>query len=150
MTGSVFLPSEREQLAFGAALAERLPPGSLLFLEGELGTGKTTLVRGLARRLGVSGRVSSPTFTLIQSYPTPQGPLVHADLYRLADPAPLLELGLEELLSSCRLAAIEWGEALYPSYPQAAVLRLSYAPPGRSARWISGPPQGSWSGSEAK
>lgn len=86
-----------------------LPPGALVVLEGPLGAGKTTFVRFLAEALGFQGRVTSPTYTLIHTYPTPEGPLVHADLYRLKDPTLLLPQ-LEAAQEGARLALVEWGD----------------------------------------
>ncbi|WP_448566385.1 tRNA (adenosine(37)-N6)-threonylcarbamoyltransferase complex ATPase subunit type 1 TsaE [Thermus sp.] len=86
-----------------------LPQGAVVALEGPLGAGKTTFVRFLAEALGFPGRVTSPTYTLIHTYPTPEGPLVHADLYRLKDPKALLP----QLLAAgeeARLTLVEWGK----------------------------------------
>ncbi|WP_117238028.1 tRNA (adenosine(37)-N6)-threonylcarbamoyltransferase complex ATPase subunit type 1 TsaE [Thermus sediminis] len=86
-----------------------MPPGGVVALTGPLGAGKTTFVRFLAEALGFRGRVTSPSYTLIHAYPTPEGLLVHADLYRLEDPKPLLPqlLAAEE---EARLTLVEWGE----------------------------------------
>ncbi len=86
-----------------------LPQGAVVALEGPLGAGKTTFVRFLAEALGFPGRVTSPTYTLIHTYPTPEGPLVHADIYRLKDPKALLP----QLLAAgeeARLTLVEWGK----------------------------------------
>ena len=85
-----------------------LPRGAVVALEGPLGAGKTTFVRFLAEALGFAGRVTSPTYTLVHTYPTPEGPLVHADLYRLKDPKALLPhlLAAQE---EARLTLVEWG-----------------------------------------
>lgn len=96
--------------ALAREVLPHLPPGTLVVLEGPLGAGKTTFARFLTEALGFSGRVTSPTYTLIHTYPTPEGPVVHADLYRLPDPGPLLP----ELLTAqegARLLLVEWGDA---------------------------------------
>ena len=86
-----------------------LPRGAVVALQGPLGAGKTTFVRFLAEALDFAGRVTSPTYTLIHTYPTPEGPLVHADLYRLKDPKALLpQLWAAE--EGARLTLVEWGE----------------------------------------
>ncbi|WP_028490754.1 tRNA (adenosine(37)-N6)-threonylcarbamoyltransferase complex ATPase subunit type 1 TsaE [Thermus islandicus] len=106
-----------------------LPRGAVVALQGPLGAGKTTLVRFLAQALGFRGRVTSPTYTLIHTYPTPEGPLVHADLYRLQDP----KLLLSQLLSAgeeARLILVEWGE---PEALEAGFL-LRLAPEGEARR----------------
>ena len=103
--------SAAETEAAGERLARCLSPGDVLLLEGSLGSGKTTFVRGLARGLGVAGHVASPTFQLVRVYEG-EVPLAHADVYRLDDPAAALpDLGLEELLDR-GVAVIEWGDRL--------------------------------------
>jgi tRNA threonylcarbamoyladenosine biosynthesis protein TsaE len=101
-------PEATEEAA--ARLARHVRSGDLLLLEGEMGAGKTTFVRGLARGLGVTGDVMSPTFQLVRVY---RGPvqLAHVDLYRLPDSSDLAELGLDELLDE-GAAVVEWGERL--------------------------------------
>jgi tRNA threonylcarbamoyladenosine biosynthesis protein TsaE len=105
-------------------------PGSLLLLEGPLGAGKTALVTLLARELGSTAAVSSPTYTLIHEYPTPQGLLVHIDAYRLPDVQALLELGFDEYLDRSRLVAVEWGAQLHGLYPEAMLLEMTLEPTG--------------------
>jgi len=102
-------PEETERA--GAALAGRLQRGDMLALYGALGSGKTTFVRGLARGLGISQPVRSPTFTLIHEYPLPSehGRLFHIDLYRLENPEEVLQLGLEELFPN-GITVIEWAD----------------------------------------
>ena len=102
------------------------PPGALLVLAGPLGAGKTTLVQALARALGSGAQVSSPTYTLVHEYPTPAGVLVHVDAYRLGDADALFELGLDDYLDRARLTAVEWGEGLLGTFPDALVVRLSF------------------------
>ncbi len=104
------LRGEDEQLAFGAALGQALGRRALVFLEGDLGTGKTTLVRGLLRARGHVGAVRSPTYTLVEPYALREGPCYHLDLYRLSDPEELEYLGLRELLAEEALVLVEWPE----------------------------------------
>ena len=102
--------SEEETERVGEQLARQLRPGTVVLLYGELGAGKTALVRGLARGLGApTAAVSSPTFTLIQDYSGTDVTLYHVDLYRVSPPE-LDELGLEELVSGDGIVAIEWAE----------------------------------------
>ncbi len=103
-----FSRSEEETIAWGERLAETVRPGDLIIISGELGTGKTRLVQGIARGLGVEERVTSPTFALVREY---QGrlPLYHVDLYRL-EAGDLPGLGLEEYAASDGVTCIEWGE----------------------------------------
>lgn len=107
------------------SLVQRAPPGALLLLVGPLGSGKTALVQALGRALGSGAQVSSPTYTLIHEYPTPEGVLVHIDAYRLGDAETLFELGLKDYLERARLTAVEWGEGLLKTFPDALVVRLS-------------------------
>lgn len=114
-------------------LVARAPAGTLLLLSGPLGAGKTTLVQQLGLELGSAAAVSSPTYTLIHEYPTPQGTLVHMDAYRLPKAAALLDLGLEDYLERARLVVVEWGEGLLELYPEALLVRLSLEDGARSA-----------------
>ncbi|WP_337845641.1 tRNA (adenosine(37)-N6)-threonylcarbamoyltransferase complex ATPase subunit type 1 TsaE [Thermus sp.] len=95
--------------ALAQALLPLLPFGAVVALKGPLGAGKTTLVRFLAEALGFRGRVTSPTYTLIHHYPTPEGEVVHADLYRLREPKTLFPL-LEAAREGARLVLVEWGK----------------------------------------
>ncbi len=124
------LPDEAATRALAEALAGVLPRGQVLVLKGPLGAGKTTLVRHLARALGFTGRVTSPTYTLMHPYPTPKGTLLHVDLYRLGDPEAAALLGLEEAMEGAYLTAIEWGEPDW--FPGAVVIELT--PKSETAR----------------
>jgi tRNA threonylcarbamoyladenosine biosynthesis protein TsaE len=96
--------------AIGEALGAQLRLGDLVVLTGDLGTGKTTFTKGLARGLGVSERVTSPTFTIVQEYDG-RVPVAHVDVYRLERIQELHDFGFEELLDS-RVTVVEWGEAI--------------------------------------
>lgn len=108
----VELPQERDTVAFGESLGSRLRAGDLVLLSGPLGAGKTVLTRGIAAGLGVSGRVSSPTFVLARTHPAGERgvPLVHVDAYRLGgDLAQLDDLDLDTDLEASAVV-VEWGE----------------------------------------
>ena len=105
-------------------LVELSEPGALLLLSGPLGAGKTTLTAMIAQALGSEAAVSSPTYTLVHEYPTPDGLLVHIDAYRLPETAALEQLGLDDYLDRSRMVVVEWGEALAKQYPEAWVVRL--------------------------
>jgi tRNA threonylcarbamoyladenosine biosynthesis protein TsaE len=108
----VELPAERDTVAFGEKLGSRLRAGDLVLLAGPLGAGKTVLTRGIASGLGVSGRVSSPTFVLARTHPAGERgvSLVHVDAYRLGgDLAQLDDLDLDTDLEASALV-VEWGE----------------------------------------
>ncbi|WP_456447503.1 tRNA (adenosine(37)-N6)-threonylcarbamoyltransferase complex ATPase subunit type 1 TsaE [Thiolapillus sp.] len=103
--------SEGEQMAFGAALARAMGDRPLLvFLWGDLGTGKTTLVRGFLRGRGYSGPVRSPTYTLVEPYEFDGIPVFHLDLYRLSDPEELEFLGGREIFDGTQQVLVEWPE----------------------------------------
>lgn len=118
--------SQDETADVGRRLASRLDRGSVLLLVGDLGAGKTALVRGLAEGLGVPPEdVSSPTFTLMQEYRGGRVPLIHVDLYRLNDAREIDDLGLEELgLNS--VLAIEWAEKLPRPIANAIEVRIDH------------------------
>ena len=107
---SVALPGEAATLALGAALAARAGPGRVLHLSGELGAGKTTLVRGLLRALGHAGRVKSPTYALVELYVVSGLSLYHFDFYRFNDPREWLNSGFREAFSLESLCIVEWPE----------------------------------------
>ena len=114
---------EAAQLRLGKRLAELLRTyRGIVYLQGDLGAGKTTLVRGLLRGLGYQGAVRSPTYTLIEPYDDVEPPVVHLDLYRLADPEELDYLGLRDLLERPRLILIEWPERGAGALPPADLL----------------------------
>lgn len=127
---SLNLDSDVAQRAFGASLLPGLPVGAVLFLEGELGAGKTTLTQGLIAALGFSGLVSSPTYALMQLYPTPQGQVLHVDAYRVRRPQELYEMDLERLTDEARLSVIEWGEGFYDDFPDAWMMHLEHLDSG--------------------
>ena len=124
--------SAAETEALGARLATDLQAGDLVLVEGELGAGKTTLVRGAVRALGHHGRVTSPTFTLASRYEDARVPISHLDLYRLrgAGPDPEELALLEDDLADDRVVFVEWPEALAPdglARPVAARVVLRHA-----------------------
>jgi tRNA threonylcarbamoyladenosine biosynthesis protein TsaE len=106
--------SAAETEALGARLAEDLRPGDLVLVEGEVGSGKTTLVRGAVRALGHAGRVTSPTFTIASRYEDARVPVSHLDLYRLRDaPVDREDLVLlDDELAADRVVFLEWPEAV--------------------------------------
>lgn len=104
------IDSEAAMVAFGTRLAAAMPRGLSLFLHGELGAGKTTLTRGIARGLGHSGAVKSPTYTLVEPYLELQTPLYHFDLYRLGDAEELEFMGIRDYFDSGAVVVVEWPE----------------------------------------
>ncbi len=116
--------------AAGAALGKVLPSDeAVIYLQGDLGAGKTTLVRGLLHALGHAGRVPSPTYTLVEPYEVSGRRLTHMDLYRIADPEELAYLGIRDVAG---ILLVEWPERGTRFLPAADItLRLSVAEPGR-------------------
>jgi tRNA threonylcarbamoyladenosine biosynthesis protein TsaE len=106
----LIIPSEVAMMEFGARLAGIAESGSILYLQGPLGAGKTTLVRGFLRGLGYPGGVKSPTYTLVESYHLPSQTIHHFDLYRLANPEELEYIGLRDYLTEDAICLIEWPE----------------------------------------
>lgn len=114
--------SEEETIALGERLARDFSPGAVILLIGDLGAGKTTLTKGIAKGLGAAEpeEVSSPTFTLIHEYGDPVR-VYHVDLYRLDDPRQAETLGLEELFDRNALVLVEWGEKFPRLWPRRRV-----------------------------
>jgi tRNA threonylcarbamoyladenosine biosynthesis protein TsaE len=127
--------SEDETYAVGRDLATRLTAGDVVLLSGDLGSGKTVFVRGLAAGLGIDPEdVSSPTFTLVHEYRGERVTLYHADLYRL-DRAATDDLGLEEMGVADGVLAIEWPERLAHAIPGAIAVTIAIT--GDTERRIS-------------
>ncbi|MDO9226166.1 MAG: tRNA (adenosine(37)-N6)-threonylcarbamoyltransferase complex ATPase subunit type 1 TsaE [Pseudomonadota bacterium] len=121
--------------ALGARLARVLTPGLSVWLRGDLGAGKTTLTRGLLRELGFSGRVKSPTYTLVELYPFSSFNLYHFDLYRFADPDEWEDAGFREYFNNTSLCLVEWPERGGALLPQPDVqVSLDILDEGRTAR----------------
>lgn len=112
--------NERETAIAGAELAKKLSRGAVVAMYGDLGAGKTAFVRGMAEGLGLSARVSSPTFTIVNEY-LGDVPLFHFDMYRLASSEELFEIGWEDYLERGGICAVEWSENVEDAFPQDTV-----------------------------
>jgi len=112
--------SVTETESIGEALAKALKAGDVVAYYGDLGAGKTAFTRGLARGLGCSGRVSSPTFTIVNEH---EGrlPLFHFDMYRLGDEEELFDIGWEDYLTRGGICAVEWSERVSGALPEEAI-----------------------------
>ncbi len=118
------LDNEDDTLELGGSLATALTPGLKIWLNGNLGSGKTTLTRGLLRELGHTGKVKSPTYTLIEPYVVSRLDLYHFDFYRLNSPEEYLDAGLDEYFNGPGVCIVEWPEqaAPYLATPDLVVL----------------------------
>ncbi len=129
--------SPEETITLGRQLAAELKPPCLVLLRGELGAGKTTLVKGIAEALGCASQedVTSPTFTLIHEYRGPQANIFHIDLYRIDTQRELETLGLDELYGDNNLLLIEWGEK-FPQFEQGRDVEIAIERAGEDARIV--------------
>lgn len=133
----LLLADDAATAALGAELAAELRPGDLVILQGDLGAGKSALARAILRNLAGDPdlEVPSPTFALVQPYDTPDGPVLHADLYRLGDPREVEELGL--LDNPNAIVLVEWAERS-PEIVDAATVVVALAiPPGGVGRSVT-------------
>lgn len=119
--------STEETEALAARLAPQLAAAPAIALYGGLGAGKTAFTRGLARGLGCTMQVCSPTYTIVNEYPGPR-PICHFDMYRLPDEDALYDIGWEDYLASGALCVVEWSERVPGAFPPGtAVVRISAA-----------------------
>jgi tRNA threonylcarbamoyladenosine biosynthesis protein TsaE len=130
------LADEEATTLFGATLARLCKGHGVIALRGNLGSGKTTLCRGLIRALGHTGAVKSPTFTLVEPYDLPGCRVQHYDLYRLADPEEVEYLGMRDFIDSSTLTLIEWPERAAGLLPPIDLdIALQVLANGRLANW---------------
>lgn len=115
------ISDEQSMMAFGARLARACTEGSIIYLIGDLGAGKTTLARGFLRACGHAGPIRSPTYTLVEHYSMPDKEIFHIDLYRLSDPEEVEYLGLTDLVTDKVIGMIEWPERALGMIPKADI-----------------------------
>ena len=143
MTIDLKLPDAAATARLGAALAPGTVPGRVLHLSGDLGTGKTTLVRGLLRALGVHGPVKSPTYTWVEPYTISSLDLYHFDFYRLSNKNEWIESGLREYFRPDAVCIVEWPEHAGAALPTPDLaIRLSHLSSGRDASLEARSPAG--------
>ena len=138
MNESIVTVSESELEAVGSVLAKSLNLGDVIFLQGELGAGKTTVSRGILRGLGYRGIVASPTYTLLELYDLTVHRVAHFDLYRITTAKDLEGIGFRDYLDGQTICLIEWpenGAAFLPA-PNLRII-LEYAGVGRTVRFES-------------
>lgn len=128
----VHVDSEAEMMELGARLVGELAGGQVITLSGDLGAGKTTLVRGMLRGLGFEGRVKSPSYGLVESYEVGGLEIHHLDLYRLGDPEELDFIGIEDLVRPDAVLLIEWPERGRGRLPESSTrIRIEHRGTGR-------------------
>ena len=115
-------PEETERV--GMALGAVLTPGTILAYEGDLGAGKTAFTRGLARGLGATEQVTSPTYTIVNEYLSGRLPLFHFDMYRLASAEDLWDIGWEDYLERGGVCAVDWSENVREAMEDAITVRI--------------------------
>ena len=137
MTREITTHSAEETIAFGRTLTELLAPPKLVLLRGDLGAGKTTLVKGIAAGFEAAQEddVTSPTFTLVHEYRGPRANLYHIDLYRVDTSRELETLGLDDLRADNSILLIEWGEK-FPRLQRERDVEISLSRDGESGRRI--------------
>jgi tRNA threonylcarbamoyladenosine biosynthesis protein TsaE len=143
MSADLKLPDAAATAALGARLAAGIGPGRVLHLQGDLGTGKTTLVRGLLRALGVEGPVKSPTYTWVEPYTLSRLDLYHFDFYRFTNKNEWLSSGLREYFRPDSACIVEWPERVADLLPPPDVhIALSHEGEARCARLQANSPAG--------
>jgi tRNA threonylcarbamoyladenosine biosynthesis protein TsaE len=137
MTREFTTHSPEETIALGRELAPLLTPPKLVLLRGDLGAGKTTLVKGIAQAFEAAAEedVTSPTFTLVHEYRGPSATLYHIDLYRVDTPRELETLGLDDLMSENSLLLIEWGEK-FPRFERERDVEIALERLGENERRV--------------
>ncbi|MBT8071332.1 MAG: tRNA (adenosine(37)-N6)-threonylcarbamoyltransferase complex ATPase subunit type 1 TsaE [Gammaproteobacteria bacterium] len=134
--GVVAFPDEASLEAFANEFACSLRAPMVIWLEGDLGAGKTTFARGLIHALGYKGRVKSPTYGLLEQYQTASLQVLHMDLYRISDPEELEFLGITDLMDEGTVLLVEWPDRGGQWLPDADfVFRFVYAHEGRDLHW---------------
>lgn len=144
--GAPRVPDRDSLEAWGRAVGAVLPRPVVITLAGDLGVGKTTLARALCEGLGVAdvGAVTSPTFSLVQEYAAPGGPVVHVDLYRLRSSAELEALGWDELVATAPVLLVEWPERAQGTLPTGTIaISLAHGAddPARRVLRVTPPPR---------
>jgi len=137
------LNSEQDQEDYGRYLAGHCNEGLVVYLQGPLGAGKTTLTRGFLRGLGYSGKVKSPTYTLVEEYTLAERNCFHFDLYRLADPEELEFMGIRDFTLEQDILLVEWPDKGEGFLPEADLLiDISYAESGRIVQILANTEKG--------
>ena len=118
----IHIANEKDTEKLGENIGQKVQPGTVIALIGDLGTGKTTLTKSIARGLGVTETVTSPTFNIIREYRSGRLPLYHFDVYRIGDPDEMFELGYEEYFYGDGICVVEWADIIEELLPEDAVV----------------------------
>lgn len=141
VTGEVVFAREQDLDRFANKFACNIPRPLIIWLEGDLGAGKTTFARGLIHALGYKGRVKSPTYGLLEHYQLETIQVLHMDLYRISDPGELEFLGIEDLLDEQTILLIEWPDRGASWLPEPDfILKFGYLGEGRELHWVARTP----------
>ena len=133
--------SAAETRAIGERIAARLRSGDVVLLQGDLGAGKSELARGIARGLGVSGPVPSPSFTILNAYDEGRVPLYHFDWYRIEDAREIIEMGMDEQIGGDGVAVVEWPSQCPEAIPETH-LSIRLTPVDETTRDVTITPMG--------
>ena len=140
---TVLSVTREDTQALGRDLAHRLHPGDVVLLSGRMGAGKSEFARGVARGLGITGAVPSPSFTILNVYDEGPFPLYHFDWYRIGDESELYDMGLNEYIGGDGACLIEWHERAEDLIPETC-LEVLLSPQEDGSRIITFMPHGSW------
>ncbi|NLG05210.1 MAG: tRNA (adenosine(37)-N6)-threonylcarbamoyltransferase complex ATPase subunit type 1 TsaE [Clostridia bacterium] len=113
--------SAKETFAFGKQIGEKVKPGDIIVLIGDLGVGKTVFTQGIAEGLGITESINSPTFTIVQVYEEGRMPFYHFDVYRIGDSSEMDEIGYEDYFYGDGLCVIEWADLIYDLLPETII-----------------------------
>ncbi len=137
MAKHINISSADEMIKFGKQLSKNLKGGDVIYLNGDLGAGKTTLTKGIIKGLGYDGNIKSPTFTLVESYQPTDLDVHHFDMYRIADPEELEWMGIRDYFNDQSIVIIEWPEKGEGFLPNANIkINISYLENGRAIEII--------------
>lgn len=114
----IYMKNEAETVGFGIELGQNAKPGTVIALTGDLGAGKTTLTKSIAKGLGIEDVITSPTFTIVKEYETGRLPLYHFDVYRIGDIDEMYELGYEEYFFGQGVCVVEWADLIDEIMPE--------------------------------